>query len=246
VPLFTLVLLLLGNFVDQARLLTIVQDYLAMMLPAQAGAIADEIATFLDHREVFGWVVVGTMLFFSSLAFSVLEKAMEGIFHHRPQASRSLLTRLLLPYLHVLLVAVGLLAVTGISGALEAVEGTQLALGGWTLRLTGITAGGLYACGVAGQTLLLTSIYMVLPAARISFRHALIGGVAAGVAWEILRHLLVWYFTTLSMVGVIYGSLATAVVALLSLEVAGAVLLLGAQVIAEFERAERELRGATG
>jgi membrane protein len=39
---------------------------------------------------------------------------------------------------------------------------------------------------------------------------------------------------------VIYGSLATAVVALLSIEIAVIILLLGAQVIAEFEHSINE------
>jgi YihY family inner membrane protein len=80
-----------------------------------------------------------------------------------------------------------------------------------------------------------------MPVGKISFRHALIGGVVAGVLWETLRHLLVWYFSTLSFVSVIYGSLATAILALLSLEIAGVIVLLGAQVIAEYERVGREL-----
>jgi uncharacterized BrkB/YihY/UPF0761 family membrane protein len=37
-------------------------------------------------------------------------------------------------------------------------------------------------------------------------------------------------------VSVVYGSLATAIIVLLSLEAAAALLLLGAQVIAEYER----------
>jgi len=82
----------------------------------------------------------------------------------------------------------------------------------------------------------LTSIYMVMPARRPTWRHALIGGVTAGLLWEGTRHLLVWYFSTLSQIRVVYGSLTTAIVVLLSLEAAALVLLLGAQVIAEYER----------
>jgi uncharacterized BrkB/YihY/UPF0761 family membrane protein len=74
-----------------------------------------------------------------------------------------------------------------------------------------------------------------MPAVRTTFRHALIGGVTATILWEITRHVLVWYYSTLSMVNVIYGSFATAVVALLITEVAALILLLGAQVIAELE-----------
>ena len=57
--------------------------------------------------------------------------------------------------------------------------------------------------------------------------------------WEITRHLLVWYFATLSQVNVVYGSLTTAIVVLLSLEIAATLLLLGAQVISEYERIGR-------
>jgi len=46
----------------------------------------------------------------------------------------------------------------------------------------------------------------------------------------------VWYYSRLSRVNVIYGSLATTVVALLSIEVAVIILLLGAQVISEADR----------
>jgi uncharacterized BrkB/YihY/UPF0761 family membrane protein len=47
---------------------------------------------------------------------------------------------------------------------------------------------------------------------------------------------LVWYYSVLSKVHLIYGSLAAPVVALLTIEAAAVILLLGAQVIAELER----------
>ena len=75
-----------------------------------------------------------------------------------------------------------------------------------------------------------------MPVIRITVRYALIGGTIAMILWEITRRALVWYFSILSMVNVIYGSFATAVVALLSIEAIAIILLLGAQVIAELER----------
>jgi len=74
---------------------------------------------------------------------------------------------------------------------------------------------------------------------RLSLRHALIGGITAAVLWELTRHVLVWYFATLSQIGVVYGSLTTAIAVLLSLDLAATLLLLGAQVISEYERVER-------
>jgi membrane protein len=77
---------------------------------------------------------------------------------------------------------------------------------------------------------------MVLPVGRPSWRHALVGGITAALLWEVTRHTLVWYVSTMSQVRLVYGSLATAIAVLLSLEIGAMVLLLGAQVIAEFER----------
>ncbi|MGB5226286.1 MAG: YhjD/YihY/BrkB family envelope integrity protein, partial [Arenicellales bacterium] len=84
--------------------------------------------------------------------------------------------------------------------------------------------------------ILLTSLYMVMPVGRLSIKHALIGGVTAALLWEATRHILVWYFSSLSLVNLIYGAFSTAIVILISLEAAAIILLLGAQVIAEYER----------
>ena len=75
-----------------------------------------------------------------------------------------------------------------------------------------------------------------MPGGRPSLPLALIGALAAALLWELSRHVLVWYFGTLSQIGTVYGSLTTAIAVLLSLEIAATLLLFGAQVIAEFER----------
>jgi YihY family inner membrane protein len=94
----------------------------------------------------------------------------------------------------------------------------------------------LYLGGLAGEIFVLTAIYIVIPAGRTTFRHAVMGAVAAAVLWEITRRVLVWYFATLSQVSVVYGSMTTAIVVLVSLEALGTLLLFGAQLIAEYER----------
>jgi uncharacterized BrkB/YihY/UPF0761 family membrane protein len=73
-----------------------------------------------------------------------------------------------------------------------------------------------------------------------------IGGLVAAILWEIVRNFLVWWFSNVSLVNVVYGSLATVVIALLTLETAAIILLLGAQVIAELEPERRALRTGGG
>ena len=77
-----------------------------------------------------------------------------------------------------------------------------------------------------------------MPVAKIPFRRALAGGLTATLLWELVRHLLVSYYTQISIVNVLYGSMATIVVVLLIMESIALILLLGAQVIADLQRSD--------
>jgi membrane protein len=199
--------------------------------------VIGELARFLDHRGVIGWVLLVTIVFFSSLAFTVLENAMSVIFLHRVAIRRRhFLVSAVIPYCYIVVLGLGLLLVTLVSGSLQAIGAESVDFLGRSWSLRGVSGALLYLLGVMGEIFVLTSVYLVMPVGRPSWRHALIGGITATVLWEITRHVLVWYFGTLSQVSVVYGSLTTAIVVLLSLEIGATLLLLGAQVIAEYER----------
>src|SRR5215471_10466961 len=242
-PLVILLLIGLTRFVDETLLLSTLERLLEFVVPGQARGIVEEMSLFLAHQEVVGWVLAVTLLFFSSLAFTVLENAMSVIFHHRVKTRRRrFVVSLLIPLFYILFLAVGILLMTLMSGALQAMARENVELFGHVRSLGGVSAFLLYLLGLAGEILLLTSIYLVMLVGRLSLKHALLGGVTAGLLWELTRHALVWYFSTLSQIKVVYGSLTTAIVVLLTLEIAALVLLLGAQVIAEYERLSHERR----
>ncbi len=237
VPLLILILIALSRVIDQGELLATLGRYLEWLIPGQSRAVIGELARFLDHRDVIGWVLLATMLFFSSLAFTVLESAMSVIFLHRVEIRRRhFLVSAVIPYCYIVTLGVGLLLVTLVSGSLQAIGAESVDFLGRSWSLRGFSGVLLYLLGLMGEVFMLTSVYLVMPVARPSWSSALVGGVTATVLWEITRHSLVWYFATLSQVGVVYGSLTTAIVVLLTLEIAATLLLLGAQVIAEYER----------
>lgn len=237
VPLLILVVIGLSHLVDQGVLLESLAHLLEWLVPGQAKAIVRELTNFLAHRAVIGWVLLCTMIFFSSLAFTVLENAMSVIFVHRVTIHRRhFLISALLPYCYSLSLGLGVLLVTLVSSALQAVGADSIDAFGWHVSLVGASRVLLYLFGVAGEIFVLTSIYLVIPVGRPTFSHALVGAIAAALLWEATRHVLVWYFATLSQVSVVYGSLTTAIVVLFSLEALATLLLFGAQLIAEFER----------
>ena len=145
----------------------------------------------------------------------------------------------LLPYCFMLLLGVGFMVVTLVAGSLQALAKRSVYFLGYAWSLDPFSVALLYLIGVGGEILLLTALYLVMPVGRLSWRHALIGGVTAALLWEATRHLLLWYFTTVSKVNLVYGSLTTAIVVLLSLEIAATLVLFGAQVIAEYERLDK-------
>ena len=237
VPLLILTVIALSYVIDQAELLVTLGRYLEWLVPGQSQSIVAELTNFLDHRGVIGWVLLATMIFFSSLAFTVLENAMSVIFIHRVAIRRRhFLVSALLPYCYILFLGLGVLLVTLVSGSLQAMGQESVDFLGYTWSLGGVSGVLLYLLGLGGEIFVLTSVYLVMPVGQLSLRHALIGGLTAALLWEITRHVLVWYFATLSQVGVVYGSLTTAIAVLLSLDLAATLLLLGAQVISEYER----------
>jgi membrane protein len=237
VPLSILALVVLTHFIEEQQLLNTLSRYLEMVIPGYVATLTEQVRAFLEHRKAVGFIGFIVMLFFSSLAFSMLENAMSVIFFQRVRIQRrNFLISAIIPYVYILVMGLGIVLVSIIVGAIETLESRHLTILGWSLNLGGTTGVALYILGIAGEVLMLTSIYLVMPVARVRFRHALIGGMTAAVLWEITRRVLIWYYAAVSMVNVIYGSIAITVVALLSIEVVAVILLLGAQVIAELER----------
>jgi YihY family inner membrane protein len=237
VPLLILIVIALSHFFDQAELLATLGHALEWVAPGQSKAVLKELADFLGARVAVGWVLLGTMLVFSSLAFTILETAMSVIFTHRViEKKRHFLVSMVIPFAYIFALGLALFVGTLVQASLAAVGEESMVVFGHAYSLGGMSGLLLYLCGVLLEILLIASIYLVMPFGRISILHALIGGATAGILWEVIRHVLVWYFGHISQVSVVYGSLSSAIVVLLSFEIAAALLLLGAQVIAEYER----------
>lgn len=227
IPMIALILVGLSQFKEPEELLTVLREYLVIVTPGQTDAVLSQISVFLQNWKVIGILGFVLLLFFSSFAFTALENAMSVIFLHRVSIKRRrFLVSAIIPYVYILLLAIGLLIVSMVSGYMRSHEWSQ---GGPETVL-------IYLLGVSGEIILLTSLYLVMPVGKLSLRHALIGGVTAALLWEVTRHILVWYFSTLSLVNVIYGAFTATIVILISLEAAAIILLLGAQVISEYER----------
>lgn len=240
VPLFAVVTVVLSHMVSEQRLFGVIAAQAQLIAPGHADLIVDTVRSLVENRQVIGWVGFAVMIFFSSLAFRMLEDAIAIIFERHERAGiRRAWVSMLLPYAWVLVLGLALLVLTGLAALLDAMAERGLTVFGFHVPLSDAGIFGLWVSGFLGTTLLFAAIYKVLPVVRIPPVQALIGGLVAAALWEITRRALVWWFANLSVVDAVYGSLGTVIVVLLCLEAGAVILLLGAQVIAELERSAR-------
>lgn len=236
VPFLVVALDVLSLFFDQRRILEMLAAELRELVPQHAETILDAAQTFLAYHATTSTIGIALLLFFSSLAFRMLEEAVAAIFHTSIEGGRrSVWVSAVLPYVFLLLLVFALLGVTLVTVGLDALGERSVRVFAVDRSLEPTVAWALKFVNFAGLVLLFSAIYRVLPVIHVSARRALVGGLFAAVLWRLVARLMVWYFTNVSMVNVIYGSLASVVVVLLYLEIAFVILLLGAQVIAELE-----------
>jgi membrane protein len=234
VPLFALLLVTLSHVYDEQRLTDLLLREFGTLMPGHTDQLALQVQSFLGNRELIGWVGFIVLLFFSSWAFRSLEDAFAVIFSRRPGVRRLWISAII-PYGFIFVLGLALLLQAILVTLLEELSDAQLGVLGEHLTVAELSTAMISVFGFFGLAALFTGIYRFMPVTDVRLRHAVVGGLVAAVLWEFVRHILIWWFTNVSLVNVVYGSLATVVVVLLTLETAAIILLLGAQVIAELE-----------
>ena len=143
VPMLILVVMGLSQVVEQTVLFDTLRRALEWVVPGQSAALVQELKAFLEHRAALGLMLLGTMLFFSSLAFSVLESAISVIFLHRIKVKkRHFLVSLAFPFAYIAFIALALFAATFVLANLLAFgQEKVLVLGfSWSLVTVNSTA----------------------------------------------------------------------------------------------------------
>lgn len=237
IPLSAVMMVFISHFLDQRLLMESLTAEVSLLAPGFAPTLTEVLDGFLKNRQVVGWIGVLVLLFFSSMAFRVLEDSIAIIFHRPlPTLKRKLWVSALMPYLFILIVAAGLILITSANAIIDAQSPLLREIPGLDAVVHNHIGSIIYLTGVLGLVFLFTLLYKIMPVARVSYRLALAGGLTAALLWEITRHILVAYYTKVSMVNVVYGSMAAIIILLLTMEAVALILLLGAQVIADLQR----------
>lgn len=226
VPLAMLLTAVLSHFIDGADVSRAVRAELRnVLLPGQVTPLIDAVDRLVEASEISGLLGGIGVMFFATGGFRVLQAALDQVFQHRRDrlAPRPLWATMLLSLVFIAAIGVALLL------RIRMGSGDLFGMGELTSRL-----GGFLTLGV-----LMSAVYKIMPLGGLPMRASLIGGFAAAGMWELLQAGLSWYFDNFSAVNLIYGSMGTVVLILITLQAAGVIVLLGAQVIAEVERSRQ-------
>ena len=236
IPLIALLVVGLSFFFPEDRILGMIRQQVELHFPGQAQAILDIARSFLESRDVFSGFGFVTLVFFSGIGFRVLRDAIRAIFHEDEQPGRRFWISMLLPYLYIGVLGLALFAITLMSVVLEQLRDDGISLFGYLWKFDAAPGVLVSVLSMLCLMFIFSSLYKILPVRRVAAGRALIGGAVAAILWDITRRGLVYYFNHFSSINVFYGSLATIVVVLVTLEIAAGIVLFGAQVTADLER----------
>jgi membrane protein len=110
----------------------------------------------------------------------------------------------------------------------------------WAIEQTVVTTSlGNEALGILRQPVALivdwaafTFVYAVVPARRVPFRLALVGGALAALAFEIAKHGFTFYITHVQTYQLVYGALAALPLFLVWIYLSWVIVLVGAAITA--------------
>src|ERR1039457_946961 len=135
VPMSILALIVLTNVIEEQQLIHTLSMYLEMVIPGYAATLTEQVRAFLELRKMVGIIGFLCMLFFSSMAFSMLGNAMSVIFIQRVSFQRrNFLVSAIIPYLFIFSMGLGIVLVSFVVGAIETLESRHLTILGWSLN----------------------------------------------------------------------------------------------------------------
>jgi membrane protein len=225
VPLVTVALTVISAFPVFGQMTAALQDFLLEnMMPASADVIASYTQQFTLNAARLTAVGIGFLFVTSVMLLLTIDRAFNDIWRVRRQ--RPIVQRV---FVYWTLITIGPVLI-----------GASLSLTSWLVGQAVGLVRGLPGAGVALLTIvpvLLTSLafsmlYIAMPNRRIEPRDAVIGGLIAGLAFEVMKRAFAFYVAQFPTYTLVYGAFATVPIFLVWLYVSWLVVIFGAVVVA--------------
>ncbi|MGZ5228780.1 MAG: YihY family inner membrane protein [Burkholderiales bacterium] len=225
VPMVTVALTVIAAFPAFGEVTAALQTFILQnLVPASADVIASYTQQFSTNAAKLTAVGIAFLVLTSIMLLLTIDRAFNDIW--RVKRPRPVVQRV---FVYWTLITVGPVLI-----------GASLTLTSW---LVGQAVG--FVRGVPGAGVVLLSIvpvvltslafsllYIAMPNRRIALRDAVLGGVLAGVAFEVMKRSFAFYVAQFPTYTLVYGAFATLPVFLLWIYLSWLVVIFGAVVVA--------------
>jgi membrane protein len=225
VPLITVALTVIAAFPVFADLTAALEEFILMnLLPTSVDVVASHMRQFSAAAARLTAVGVGFLFVTAIMLLLTIDRAFNDIW--RVRRTRPLVQRLLVYWT---LLTVGPVLI-----------GASISLTSWLVgEIAGLVRGlpGVAVVLLSLVPVLLTStalalLYMAMPNRRIALRDAVIGGLIAGIVFELMKHGFAAYFAYFPTYRLVYGAFAAVPVFLLWVYLSWLVVVFAAVVVA--------------
>lgn len=225
VPVVTVALVLLSAFPAFHDFAGVIQSWVFNnLLPDSVAAVDKYAAEFVDNAASLTRAGLAFLAVTAVMLLLTIDDAFNNIW--RVRRARPMLRRVLI---YAVLIAIGPLM---IGASLSLSSWLMSASAGWTQAIPHADAVLFKGTAVALTSLALALLYYAMPYRPVRLMDALVGGVLAGVVFELTKHGFGIYVTRFPTYTLVYGAFAALPVFLLWLYLSWLVVLLGAMVVA--------------
>ena len=233
VPLVVVGLGIFTAFPQFAEFTEAIQQFVGKNLlpPTVAQRVLDSVDSFARNAAQLTTVGIFSFGLTAFLLMATIERAFNAIWHSR--RSRPVALRVLMYW------GVMTLGPVVVGASLTLTSHASFAFGSWLAPRVS-AAGAHWFPGTVAVALpfvltaaSLTLLYMVAPARSVRWQHALLGGVVAAVAFEIMKRAFGQYLTHGAAFTSVYGTLAAVPIFLVWIYLSWVVVILAAEIVAQ-------------
>jgi membrane protein len=231
-----LVFIVIGSFfVDRDVVQSHLVNLLQGVVPGVESVIIQNIDRVLRLRGAVTFVALISLIWSATSVFNILAKNINRAF---PQANVPNFFKGRFMGL-VMFMSIGLLlllslASSTLSGLIPVID---IPFNDKALHETTLWQIGALFVPIVINMLTFWALYYWVPRVYVSRRASMIGGLVAGVAWELLNNAFTWYLSSgLSRYRLVYGSLGTIVALLFWIYLTAIIALFGAHLTASIQR----------
>jgi membrane protein len=234
-PLLLVLISVASSFLDAEEALQAVIELMERILPSAVDLTVQNIEQVLAARGTVNVIATLGLLWSASGVFTAMYRAVNKAWGN--PKSRLFWTEKLFGLAVVLVVGLILLGTTLLSTASSVLQGWGGTILGWQPFADPETAAlwGKLSTFVPPVVSVITFVilYRIIPRNRVTWRDVWLGGLIAGLIWELARQVYAWYLSNVATHSLIYGSVGVIIGFLLWSYLSAMILLLGAELTAQ-------------